>query len=89
MGYGVGASWFPMISGKRKDDGTKLGVNIALSEAFQKDTHVGAGQGRVYQQRPLRPCPEYCDESPGVAVNEGRFKTQWRTISFGMSVQGF
>jgi long-subunit fatty acid transport protein len=89
LGYGVGASWFPMVSGTRKKDGVKLGLSLALSEAFQKDINVGAGQGRVYQQRPLRPCPEFCNDSPGVAVNEGRFKTQWRTVSLGISVQGF
>lgn len=89
LGYGVGASWFPMLSGKGQDDGVKLGLSLALSEAFQKDINVSAGEGRVYQQRPLRPCPEYCNDTPGVAVNEGRFKTQWRTVSFGVSVQGF
>ena len=93
MGYGLGASWFMSPSGVHARDGLKIGLSIAFSEAFQRDIDVSRGQGAVYQQRPLRPCPEFCEvggePSPGVAANEGKFKTQWKTVSFGLTVQGF
>ena len=80
-------------SGVHARDGLKIGLSIAFSEAFQRDIDVSRGQGAVYQQRPLRPCPEFCEvggePSPGVAANEGKFKTQWKTVSFGLTVQGF
>jgi hypothetical protein len=71
-----------------KNGGSKVGLNIAFSEVFQRDISVGSGEGRVYQQRPLRPCPENCNDSLGIAVNEGQFKTQWRTLSVGLTLQG-
>ena len=86
VGYGLGATWYP-ISGDAAQS-TRVGLTVAFSEVFQKDVEVGEGEGRVYQQRPLRPCPENCGDSPGVAVNEGLFKTHFKTLSVGLSVQG-
>jgi hypothetical protein len=86
IGYGLGATWYPISS--ERHVGPRVGLTLAFSEVFQKDVEVNAGEGRVYQQRPLRPCPENCDGSPGIAVNEGLFKTHFRTLSVGLSIQG-
>lgn len=86
LGYGLGIGWYPSVGAQSNQ--TKFGLTLAFSETYQRDVNVAPGEGRVYQQRPLFPCPENCDGSPGVAANEGLFKTQFRIVSLGLSVQG-
>ena len=88
VGYGLGVSWYPLIGEKSNPEGsTRLGFTVAYGETFQKDIEVGAGEGRVYQQRPLSPCPA-CPGGAQTAVNEGLFKTHFRTLSLGLTLQG-
>lgn len=44
--------------------------SIGYQHIFQADVTVTEANSRVYQQRPLRPCPEFCmDEASGLATN--------------------
>ena len=89
LGYGLGVSWYPTIGDRSngQGQGTRFGLTLAYGETFQQDIEVGAGEGRVYQQRPLSPCPD-CRGGEAQAVNEGRFKTHFRTLSVALSIQG-
>lgn len=76
-GFGTGITYFL----KSSDNDAKIGLSLAYGETIHRPIEVGAGEGRVYKQRPLAPCPDNCDGSPGAAVNEGRFDTHHRTLS--------
>ncbi len=62
--------------------------SIGYQHIFQQDVTVTEENSRVYQQRPLRPCPEFCSEGDvatnGVPANAGTFQSSFDMI--GVSV---
>ena len=71
--------------------GSKTGLQVDLTLVYhhtiQEDISVSEEEGRVYQQRPLRPCPENCDDSPGVVSNAGEYSTTFHQIGFGLTTR--
>lgn len=64
-------------------------VHLSLSYAhvFQEDRTVTEAQGKVYQIRPLDPCPEACDNGQGwsgVPANAGTFESSYDMLSLGV-----
>ena len=53
-GFGTGITYFL----KRSDNDAKIGLSLAYGETIHRPIEVGAGEGRVYKQRPLAPCPD-------------------------------
>ena len=65
---------------------TFYGVELSASYNFvwQPDRTVDETYGKVFQQRPLAPCPANCGGSDGVVANAGTFKSQYHQIAFGL-----
>lgn len=66
-----------------------LRLKAAYSHVFQEDREVGERYGKVYQQRPLDPCPDRCDNGAGwsgVPANAGRFESGYDIFSLGLEL---
>lgn len=64
-------------------------LRASYSHVFQEDREVSERYGKVYQQRPLDPCPESCDGGAGwsgVPANAGTFETSYDLVSFGVEL---
>lgn len=64
-----------------------LKLSLAYSHVFQEDRVVDERFGKVYQQRPLDPCPDNCDGGAGwsgVPANAGRFESAYDMLSAGL-----
>lgn len=62
-------------------------LSLAYSHIFQEDREVDERFGKVYQQRPLNPCPEACDGGAGwsgVPANAGLFETGYDLLAAGV-----
>lgn len=60
-------------------------ITVGYMHLFQKTTSTSEAFGRVYQQRPLFPCPENCGDLQGVVANAGRIKSSYDVL--GVSVE--
>ena len=56
-------------------------INIGYLHTFQPDVTVGEGSGKVYQQRPVAPCPDRCGGLDGVPANAGTFESGFDLLS--------
>lgn len=64
-----------------------LKIDLAYSHVFQGDRTVDEAHGKVFQQRPLDPCPDRCDGGAGwsgVPANAGRFESGYDLVSAGV-----
>lgn len=64
-----------------------LTLRASYSHVFQEDREVSERTGKVYQQRPLDPCPGTCDGGAGwsgVPSNAGRFESGYDLLSLGL-----
>jgi long-subunit fatty acid transport protein len=64
-------------------------LRAAYSHVFQEDREVSERFGKVFQIRPLDPCPERCDGGAGwsgVPANAGTFETSYDMISLGIEL---
>ncbi|MFO0750588.1 MAG: outer membrane protein transport protein [Myxococcota bacterium] len=64
-----------------------LKLTLAYSHVFQEDRKVDERFGKVFQQRPLDPCPERCDGGAGwsgVPANAGLFESGYDLFSAGL-----
>ncbi|MEZ4265090.1 MAG: outer membrane protein transport protein [Myxococcota bacterium] len=65
----------------------KLGASYA--HVFQEDRKTDEARGKLYQIRPLDPCPEECDGGKGwsgVPANSGRFESGFDILSISMAL---
>ncbi len=60
-------------------DGEAFGLtaSMAYMHVFQEDRTVSERDGKVFQQRPLAPCPEDCGGRSGVPANAGHFTSSF------------
>ena len=66
-----------------------LRLKLAYSHVFQEDREVDERYGKVYQQRPLDPCPERCDNGAGwsgVPSNAGLFESGYDLLALGLEL---
>lgn len=64
-------------------------LKASYSHVFQEDREVSERYGKVYQQRPLDPCPESCDGGAGwsgVPANAGRFESSYDLVTLGVEL---
>jgi len=59
-------------------------LSVAYSHVFQETREVSERFGKVYQVRPLRPCPDRCGGYSGVPANAGRFESAYDMLAFGL-----
>ena len=62
-------------------------LTLAYGHVFQEDREVSESAGKVYQVRPLSPCPEQCDGGKGwsgVPANAGRYESSFDTLAVGV-----
>lgn len=65
----------------------KLGavdVLVAYSHVFQEDRKVDERDSKVYQIRPITPCPEGCNGYNAVPSNAGLIETSFDIVSLGL-----
>ena len=61
-----------------------LKLSLGYNHVFQEDRDVDERFAKVYQQRPLDPCPEQCDGGKGwsgVPANAGHYETGYDLLS--------
>jgi long-chain fatty acid transport protein len=78
--FGVGAGVRLSFSG--------LDVNVAYNRVFQEDREVDERFAKVYQQRPLDPCPDQCGGGagyPGVPSNAGLFESGYNLVALSLT----
>lgn len=64
-------------------------MKLSYSHVFQEDREVSERYGKVYQQRPLDPCPERCDGGAGwsgVPANAGLFESGYDLLALGLEL---
>lgn len=82
--YGVG--------GGLRVRGYGIDFSIAYMHVFQETREVDELYGKVFQQRPLAPCPDSCgktDNFPGITgvpANSGKFQTSYNQIQISLGL---
>lgn len=76
--YGVGGGLQAKFYG--------IELSVAYMHVFQEDRTVSEASGKVFQQRPLAPCPDACEEITGVPVNAGVFKTAYHQLNMSLAL---
>ncbi|MBV1858139.1 MAG: outer membrane protein transport protein [Nannocystaceae bacterium] len=62
-------------------------LTVGYMHVFQEDRTVSEEFGKVFGQRPLRPCPSGCDGLSGVPGNAGKFKTGYDLLTVGIDLR--
>lgn len=62
-------------------------ATVGYMHVFQEDRTVSEEFGKVFGQRPLRPCPDNCDGLSGVVGNAGTFQTGYDLLTIGIDVR--
>ena len=60
---------------------------VGYVHVIQEDGTVSEECGKVFGQRPLRPCPAGCDGLSGVPGNAGVFKTGYDMLTIGIDLR--
>lgn len=60
---------------------------VGFLHVFQEARQVDELSGKVFQQRPLRPCPDRCGGASGVPANAGRFTSRYEILSLGIELR--
>jgi len=79
MRGGVGAG---LTAGAKGVYGT-----VGFLHVFQRDQVISEAQGQVFQQRPIRPCPEGCEGLSGVPANAGTFTSSYDLLNLGIEIR--
>lgn len=69
------------IGGGVEFDFGGLDVVVAYMHTFQPDVTVDERFGKVYQQRPVAPCPDGCSGLSGIPANAGKFESGFDMVS--------
>jgi long-chain fatty acid transport protein len=62
-------------------------LTVGYMHIFQQTREVSEASGKQFQERPLRPCPEFCDGASGVPANAGRFTSRFDILSLGIDIR--
>ncbi len=81
--YGVGGGGRWRLPGV---GGLVPSLAVAYQHVFQETRTVGETYGKVFQHRPLAPCPTACEGRSGVPVNAGRFESGFDQLSLALTV---
>ncbi len=76
---GIGAG---LTAGGRGVYGT-----VGFMHVFQEKRHVDELTGKVFQQRPVRPCPDRCGGASGVPANAGTFTSRYEILNVGIELR--
>lgn len=80
MRGGVGAG---LTAGGRGIYGT-----VGFLHVFQEDRSTDELSAKVFQQRPIRPCPDQCEGgSSGVPANAGTFRSRYEILTLGIELR--
>ena len=60
--------------------------NVAYNHTFQVDRDVSELEGKVFQQRPISPCPANCGGSLGVPANAGHYESSFDQLVLGLQL---
>lgn len=60
---------------------------LGFLHVFQESRQVSELEGKVFQQRPVRPCPEECGGASGVPANAGRFTSRFEILNLGIELR--
>jgi long-subunit fatty acid transport protein len=74
---------FGMGSGIRIS-GAGLDFNLSYLFVMQEDRVVDEKYGKVFQARPLAPCPEKCGGLTGVPANAGKIESAYHQVNLGL-----
>lgn len=74
LGVGTGVRW----------QGEQLQLGASYAHVFQETREVSDLYGKVFQERPLAPCPATCGGISPVPVNSGTFESSYDQVSFTM-----
>lgn len=62
-------------------------LTVGYMHVFQEKRTVSEEFGKVFGQRPLRPCPDNCDGLSGVPANAGTFNTGFDLLTIGIDLR--
>lgn len=62
-------------------------LTVGYMHVFQEKRTVSEEFGKVFGQRPLRPCPQGCDGLSGVPANAGTFQTGYDLLTIGIDLR--
>ena len=71
LGVGTGVRW----------QGEHMQAGLSYAHVFQETREVSETYGKVFQERPLSPCPANCGGLSPVPVNNGVFETSYDQFS--------
>ncbi len=60
---------------------------VGYMHVFQESRTVTELQGKVFQQRPLSPCPAGCNGLSGVPANAGTFRSSFDLLNLGIELK--
>lgn len=60
---------------------------VGYMHVFQQSRTVSELGGKVFQQRPLAPCPAGCDGLSGVPANAGTFRSSFDLLNLGIELK--
>lgn len=63
-----------------------IDLNVAYLHVFQEERDVTEEFGKVFQARPLSPCPSNCSGLDGVPANAGHFKTSYDMLNMSLTL---
>ncbi len=72
------------VGGGFEMDFGKVEFVVAYMHTFQPDLSVDEEFGKVYQQRPVTPCPDGCQGLSGVPANAGKFESSYDMVSIAV-----
>ena len=64
--------------------GNGFDLNLSFLYVMQEDRTVDERYGKVFQARPLAPCPEQCDGLTGVPANAGKIESDYYQLNMGL-----
>ena len=66
---------------------------LAFMHIFESSSEVDETYAKVFQQRPIAPCPDFCGMNDqgqnysGIPANAGKISASFQTLSFGIQAQ--
>lgn len=62
-------------------------ATVGYAHVFQQQQDTSEAQGKVFQQRPIAPCPERCDGLSGVPANAGTLTSSFDLLNLGIELR--
>jgi long-chain fatty acid transport protein len=62
-------------------------LTVAYTHIFQDSRNVTEAFAKIFQQRPLLPCPDGCGGASGVPANAGKFTSRMDLLSLGLDIR--